>query len=42
MSNLAAKIPSSEKRFSEYMNQTKEIIPINDLTIKGTRMHLTH
>ena len=33
-SNLAAKIPSSEKHFSEYMNQTKEIIPINDLTIK--------
>ena len=27
-SNLAAKIPSSEKHFSEYMNQTKEIIPI--------------
>ena len=33
-SNLAAKIPSSEKHFSEYMKQTQEIIPINDLTIE--------
>ena len=33
-SNLAAKTPCSEKYFSEYMKQIKEIIPINDLTIK--------
>ena len=33
-SNLAAQIPSSEKHFIEFMKQTKEIIPINDLIIK--------
>ena len=34
-SNLAAaKTPSSEKYFSEHMKRIKEIIPINDLTIK--------
>ena len=34
VSNLAAKITSNENHFSEYMKQTKEIVPINDLTIK--------